>query len=610
MMMKAVTALRKGSVRRNIAPGRALLALCLLAAHALTPPTSQAQAAPPGVGAKPARPSHKVWVSLAHSTLDVRPPDWAWLREQCARARVLEALAPAGKRLGGIVVPVFDDGRAFYETKIEPFARRAEDARRDEAALRELLAKARLKGVPVYLGLDVLAWQKTGIEDREGLLASRPEWEEFTTYGESAAPNDARFASPFHRDVRESLRALVEELAARFPDAAGVVLDARFSDQQINGFGRAARAQFARLSGLDPIDFELDNIANLDLNPTLRRWVEWRREAFAEFVGELAETYRRSSRGRVLLSGYAEYYINRDFHDVRTAQDWLGWAAGGRFDGVLLEGRWLNPFPDIDHLPRLRADLVRASREAGKKIPLLAVSAGDQLVRTSDYAKEYRSLASHAADLDGVMLVARGDEDLRRAAAFASGAAPPERLPALAVGAPLPDFTLSRADGVPGDWGSKSLRGKRGLALVLARDGGAEREAASVVGALSRGKEEGAEVVLVTRKPAASASKPAGFVRVADVDRYLLDRVNSDLALVLVDRAGYVRRIEDLRARGRDLTEAFGSALTEVTPALELGRPAPEFTILDSAGREVRLADFRGRRNVLLTFFPKCFTDG
>lgn len=593
---------------------RGRLLICLLAVFGFAVFAARAQEVSSPKSVKRVKPAHKIWVSLAYSTLDARPPDWAWLREQCANGRVLDALEPARRQIGGIIVPVFDDGRAFYETKVAPFAGRGVNGAENEVALRELLAKARQRGIPVYLGLDVLAWQKSDIADRDGIISRRPELEELTTYGASYVPKDARFASPFHKDVRQSLGALVEELAARFPEAAGIVLDARFSDQQINGFGLAARAQFARKSSLDPLDFELDNIANLDLNPVLRQWVEWRRDGLANFVGELADIYRRKANGKVLLSGSAEYYVNRDFHDVRTAQDWLGWARGGRFEGVLLEGRWLNPFSDIDQLQRLRAELSKASREAGKKLALLAVSTGDQLVKTSDYAKEYRSLVSRPAELDAVVLIARGDEDLRQAAAFASGATLPEKLSPLAVDAVLPDFTLPLADDAADEWSSKSARGKQSLAIVLARDSRLAREVSIALAARREGtnaNEEAAKIVLISEKPIArTSSQPKNFVHVLDAGRYLLDRTNADLALVLVDRAGYVRRVEKLPAEKRTLTAALADKFADATPALAEGKPAPTFTILDSAGREVSLAEFRGRKNVLLTFFPKCFTDG
>jgi thioredoxin-dependent peroxiredoxin len=42
---------------------------------------------------------------------------------------------------------------------------------------------------------------------------------------------------------------------------------------------------------------------------------------------------------------------------------------------------------------------------------------------------------------------------------------------------------------------------------------------------------------------------------------------------------------------------------------LELGKKAPEFTLVDADGNQVSLADFRGQ-NVVLFFYPKDDTPG
>lgn len=41
-----------------------------------------------------------------------------------------------------------------------------------------------------------------------------------------------------------------------------------------------------------------------------------------------------------------------------------------------------------------------------------------------------------------------------------------------------------------------------------------------------------------------------------------------------------------------------------------VGERAPEFTATLADGRQMRLRDFRGRRHVILYFFPKDFTPG
>lgn len=41
---------------------------------------------------------------------------------------------------------------------------------------------------------------------------------------------------------------------------------------------------------------------------------------------------------------------------------------------------------------------------------------------------------------------------------------------------------------------------------------------------------------------------------------------------------------------------------------VRIGQPAPTFTLPSTSGGDVSLADFRGRSNVLLAFFPLAFT--
>lgn len=41
---------------------------------------------------------------------------------------------------------------------------------------------------------------------------------------------------------------------------------------------------------------------------------------------------------------------------------------------------------------------------------------------------------------------------------------------------------------------------------------------------------------------------------------------------------------------------------------IDVGAPAPDFTLKDQNNQEVRLSDFRGRKAVLLVFYPLAFT--
>lgn len=43
---------------------------------------------------------------------------------------------------------------------------------------------------------------------------------------------------------------------------------------------------------------------------------------------------------------------------------------------------------------------------------------------------------------------------------------------------------------------------------------------------------------------------------------------------------------------------------------LKVGQPAPEFTLTDTEGKEVKLSDFKNKKNVVLAFYVLAFTGG
>ena len=43
---------------------------------------------------------------------------------------------------------------------------------------------------------------------------------------------------------------------------------------------------------------------------------------------------------------------------------------------------------------------------------------------------------------------------------------------------------------------------------------------------------------------------------------------------------------------------------------LKVGDVAPDFTLPDNTNHPVKLSDFRGKKNVVLAFFPAAFTGG
>lgn len=55
-------------------------------------------------------------------------------------------------------------------------------------------------------------------------------------------------------------------------------------------------------------------------------------------------------------------------------------------------------------------------------------------------------------------------------------------------------------------------------------------------------------------------------------------------------------------------------ALAQTTPApppaLKVGDTAPDFTLVDTAGKSITLSEFRGKNNVVLAFYVFAFTGG
>jgi cytochrome oxidase Cu insertion factor (SCO1/SenC/PrrC family) len=43
---------------------------------------------------------------------------------------------------------------------------------------------------------------------------------------------------------------------------------------------------------------------------------------------------------------------------------------------------------------------------------------------------------------------------------------------------------------------------------------------------------------------------------------------------------------------------------------LKAGQPAPDFTLTDTEGKEVKLSEFKGKKNVVLAFYVLAFTGG
>lgn len=190
------------------------------------------------------------------------------------------------------------------------------------------------------------------------------------------------------------------------------------------------------------------------------------------------------------------------------------------------------------------------------------------------------------------------------------------------VGEVLPSWTLHRVldasakTPVPDQstWNSRDLLGWHSLALIVAgrnfssswlplwKDASTGLTTHNFDSALALSPAQAASL-----KPSTTATP---FPVLLDQTGTLSARFGlepSTSALVVVDRAGILRRVQPL-FKASDLSSAL-THLQDPTPAIAEGQTAPDFQVRDMNGRVRRLSDWRGH-NLLLTFFPKCFTGG
>jgi peroxiredoxin len=61
------------------------------------------------------------------------------------------------------------------------------------------------------------------------------------------------------------------------------------------------------------------------------------------------------------------------------------------------------------------------------------------------------------------------------------------------------------------------------------------------------------------------------------------------------------------------LASTAAALIAQINPPkthLKVGDEAPDFTLPSTSGEKVKLSDFRGKKNVVLAFFPAAFTGG
>ena len=88
------------------------------------------------------------------------------------------------------------------------------------------------------------------------------------------------------------------------------------------------------------------------------------------------------------------------------------------------------------------------------------------------------------------------------------------------------------------------------------------------------------------------------------------DKQKSSRTTFVIDRAGYVRSINNNVNIPQHGTEVLETIQSMTSYEINVGYIAPDFVAYDENGKGYRLRDFRNKRNVVLSFYPMDMTPG
>lgn len=159
------------------------------------------------------------------------------------------------------------------------------------------------------------------------VLERFPQWANLSREGSPIAPEGKMFLDPANPEVQEYLLRLYREMVTTY-DLDGLHIDyIRYPRQDPGrdmGFGRAGRAQFSELTGVDPLTITSQN------RSLWWMWTEMRVRRVNQFVTRLAKEMRRL-KPKLILSA-AVFPFSLDYRINRIQQNWETWVARGELD--------------------------------------------------------------------------------------------------------------------------------------------------------------------------------------------------------------------------------------------------------------------------------------
>ena len=178
------------------------------------------------------------------------------------------------------------------------------------------------------------------------VLNAHPDWAAYDQQGSNIPRGQTKpFFDPANPEVRTYLLDLVDEIISNY-DIDGLQLDYiryPFQDpgaERTYGYGLAARQQFYRLTGVDPVrltpqvDPWLPLAERAEQEALWERWTEFRIEQVSSFVEETSQLVRRK-RPDIILSA-AVFPMLEHERLQKIQQDWNHWAEAGWVDWIVL----------------------------------------------------------------------------------------------------------------------------------------------------------------------------------------------------------------------------------------------------------------------------------
>ena len=165
------------------------------------------------------------------------------------------------------------------------------------------------------------------------VLAAHPDWANYDNRGNMIPSGQTKpFFDPANPEVRQYLLRLYEEIVTRY-DVDGLQLDyIRYPFQdpaagRIYGYGKAARAQFQQLNGVDPIS----------ISPSQRdlweKWTTFRTQQVDSFVAQASQQLRQKRPN--LIMSVAVFPLPELERIQKIQQHWEVWARQGDIDLII-----------------------------------------------------------------------------------------------------------------------------------------------------------------------------------------------------------------------------------------------------------------------------------